>query len=67
MAKKEKSQKKQRYIITKTKADGTSDVIITKSPSKTTFGRIILAILAISMVVGTVAGLIIVFINYING
>ena len=52
-------EKKTPVIVKNKKADGTSEYVVTKSPSKTIFGRIIIAVLAFSMVGVLVAGLII--------
>lgn len=47
-------------IIRKDKKDGTSEYIITGSFTKSVFGKIVIAILAFSMVIGVVASLVIV-------
>ena len=46
-------------IIRKEKKDGTSEIIVTKSPSKTIFGRIVIAVLALGMLLGGVGTLVI--------
>ena len=50
-------------IIKKDKKDGTSEIIITQSPSKSLIGRIVIGILAFSMIAGVVAGLVIVMLQ----
>lgn len=50
-------------IIKKDKKDGSSEIIVTQSPSKTVFGRIVIGILAFSMIAGVVAGLVIVILQ----
>ncbi len=55
--------KKQKTIVVHERADGMNEVIITKAPSKTLFGKIIIAALAFSMIIGVVLGLIIVLIQ----
>lgn len=51
---------KKKTIIVKEKSDGTNEVIITKAPSKTLFGRIVIAILAFSMIAAVIISFIIV-------
>lgn len=58
MSKKAKKQSK-KLIARNERADGTTEVYLTGSPTKTTLGKIIVAILAFAMVIGTVAGLVI--------
>lgn len=55
--------KKQNTIVREEHKDGSSDIYISKSPTKSVFGRIVVAILALSMVLGVVAGLIIVILQ----
>lgn len=50
-------------IIKKDKKDGTSEIIITHSPSKSLLGKIVICILAFSMIAGVVAGLVIVMLQ----
>jgi len=50
-------------IIKKDKKDGTSEIIITQSPSKSLLGKIVISILAFSMIAGVVAGLVIVILQ----
>lgn len=61
--KKHETQKRQKTIVVNKTADGKDEVIITKAPSKTVFGRIIIAILAFAMIVGVVASLVIVLVQ----
>lgn len=61
--KKQPNNKKQKTIVVNTKADGRDEVIITKTPSKTVLGKIIIAILAFAMIIGVVASLIIVLVQ----
>lgn len=46
-------------IIRKEKKDGTSEIIVTKSPSKTIFGKIVIIVLAFGMLLGGVGTLVI--------
>ena len=55
--------KNEKLIVTKTRKDGTSDIIVTKSPSKTVFGKVVIFLLAAGMVLGTVASLVIVILQ----
>ncbi len=63
MAKNDKKQKKEKFMYTKERADGTKDVIITKSPQKTLWGKIIICTLAILLGGAAVLGLIFVLIQ----
>jgi hypothetical protein len=55
--------KSEKLIVTKTRKDGSSDIIVTKSPSKTVFGKIVIFLLAAGMVFGAVASLVIVILQ----
>ena len=55
--------KNEKLIVRKDKKDGTSEIIITKSPSKTIFGKILIAVLAGGMVLTTVVSLLIVILQ----
>lgn len=55
-----KKQKKQKYITRKQRADGSTEVYLNGSPTKTALGKIIIGFLAISMLAVTVIGLIVV-------
>lgn len=55
-----KKQKKQKYITRKQRADGSTEVYLNGSPTKTALGKIIIGFLAISMIAVTVIGLIVV-------
>lgn len=55
--------KRQKTIIVNERADGKSEVIITKAPSKTIIGKIIIAFLAFAMIVGTIASLVFVLLQ----
>ncbi len=55
--------KNEKLIVTKTRKDGTSDIIVTKSPSKTVFGKVVIFLLAAGMVLGAVASLVIVILQ----
>lgn len=55
--------KKQKTIIVNERADGKNEVIITKAPSKTVIGKIIIAFLAFAMIVGTIASLVLVLLQ----
>lgn len=55
--------KNKKLIVRKDKKDGTSEIIITKSPSKTIFGKVLIAILAGGMVLTTVASLVVVILQ----
>lgn len=63
MAKKEQKNTKQKGIKINERADGMKEVVITKAPSKTLFGKIVIGILAFSMIATVVASLIIVLIE----
>jgi len=63
MAKKQEKQKKQKTITFNERADGMTEVVITKAPSKTVFGKIIIAFLAFAMIAAVVAGLIAVLVE----
>ncbi|MGM9899152.1 MAG: hypothetical protein ACI32E_01065 [Bacilli bacterium] len=65
MAKKEQKNTKQKGIKINERADGMKEVVITKAPSKTLFGKIVIAILAFSMIAAVVASLIIVIVEAI--
>lgn len=58
-----KKQNKQKGITINERADGMKEVIITKAPSKTLFGKIVICLLAFSMIIATVASLIIILIQ----
>ena len=60
--KKTKEQKK-KTIIVHERADGMNEVIITKAPSKTVLGKIVIVTLAAAMIIAVVLGLIIVLIE----
>lgn len=62
MSKKAKKQSK-KLIARNERADGTTEVYLTGSPTKTTLGKIIVAILAFAMVAVTVAGLVVVMLQ----
>lgn len=55
-----KKEKKQKYITRKQRADGSTEVYLNGSPTKTVLGKIIIGFLAIAMVAVTVIGLIVV-------
>lgn len=55
--------KNEKLIVTKARKDGTSDIIVTKSPSKTVFGKVVIFLLAAGMVLGAVASLVIVILQ----
>ncbi len=61
--KKQNKQPKKKNIQINERADGMQEVIITKAPSKTVFGRIVIAILAFSMIIAVIASLVIVLIE----
>lgn len=61
--KKKKKVKKEKTIVVKERADGMNEVIITKAPSKTLFGKIVIAVLAFAMIAAVIASLIIVLVN----
>ncbi len=61
--KKVTKQPKEKFIQTKTRADGTKDYIVNGSPSKTMLGKIIVIILVAGMVVLPLVALIISLIN----
>lgn len=56
-------QKKQKTIVVNERADGKSEIIITKAPSKTLIGKIVIAFLAFAMIVGVIASLVIVLVQ----
>lgn len=56
-------EKNKSVIVTKERKDGTSDIIVTKSPSKTVLGKIVIIVLAAGMVLGAVASLVIVILQ----
>lgn len=56
-------QPKEKFVETKTRADGTKDYIVKGSPSKTLFGKIIVIVLVAGMVVLPLVALIISLIN----
>ena len=62
MSNKNEQQKKKTIMINE-RADGMNEVIITKAPSKTLLGKIIIVLLAASMIIGVLLGLIIVLIQ----
>lgn len=62
MSKKAKKQSK-KLIARNERADGTTEVYLTGSPTKTTLGKIIVALLAFAMVAVTVAGLVVVMLQ----
>lgn len=59
MSKKAKKQSK-KLIARNERADGTTEVYLTGSPTKTVLGKIIIAVLAFAMIATVLAGLIIV-------
>lgn len=59
MSKKAKKQSK-KLIARNERADGTTEVYLTGSPTKTVLGKIIVAALAFAMIATVLAGLIIV-------
>ena len=59
MSKKAKKQSK-KLIARNERADGTTEVYLTGSPTKTVLGKIIIALLAFAMIATVLAGLIIV-------
>ncbi|MCI6716174.1 MAG: hypothetical protein SOZ32_07480 [Bacilli bacterium] len=61
--KKNNKQKKQKTIVVKQTADGKDEVIITKAPSKTVLGKIVIAVLAFAMIIGVIASLVIVLVQ----
>lgn len=61
--KKVSKQPKEKFIETKTRADGITDYIVKGSPSKTMLGKIILLVLVAGMVVLPLVALIISLIN----
>ncbi len=65
MAKNNQNQpkKKQKTITFNERADGMTEVVITKAPSKTVFGKIIIAVLAFAMIAAVIASLIAVLIE----
>ena len=59
MSKKAKKQSK-KLIARNERADGTTEVYLTGSPTKTVLGKIIVGLLAFAMIATVLAGLIIV-------
>lgn len=57
------SKQNDKLIVRKDRKDGTSDIIVTKSPSKTLFGKIIIGTLALAMLLGGVASLVFVILQ----
>ncbi len=57
------SKQNDKLIVRKDRKDGTSDIIVTKSPSKTIFGKIIIGALALAMLLGGVASLVFVILQ----
>ena len=55
--------KKEKLIVRKNRKDGSSDIIVTKSPSKTIFGKVIISVLAAGMLLGGLASLVIVILQ----
>lgn len=55
--------KNEKLIVRKNRKDGSSDIIVTKSPSKTIFGKIIISVLAAGMLLGGLASLVIVILQ----
>ena len=51
-------EKKDPYIKTKTRHDGGKEVIMTKSPSKTTLGKVFAITIAVLTILVPIAGLI---------
>ena len=62
MSKKAKKQSR-KLIARNERADGTTEVYLTGSPTKTVLGKIVIGFLAFAMVAVTVAGLIVVMIQ----
>ena len=58
-----KKENKQKTIVVKERADGMKEVVITKSPSKTILGKVVIAALALAMIAAVVFSLIIVLIQ----
>lgn len=58
-----KKEQNKKTIMIKERADGMNEVIITKAPSKTLLGKIVIVALCAAMVIGVVLGLIIVLIQ----
>lgn len=58
-----KKENKQKTIVVKERADGMKEVVITKSPSKTILGKVVIAALAFAMIAAVVFSLIIVLIQ----
>lgn len=55
--------KNEKLIVRKNRKDGSSDIIVTKSPSKTIFGKVIISVLAAGMLLGGLASLVIVILQ----
>ena len=58
-----KEEKKEAYIKTKTRHDGSKEVIMTKSPSKTILGKTFAIAIAVLTMLVPIIALIIVLIN----
>lgn len=58
-----KKENKQKTIVVKERADGMKEVVITKSPSKTILGKVVISALAFAMIAAVVFSLIIVLIQ----
>ncbi len=58
MSKDKKQQKKEPFLKTNERADGTTEFIVTKAPQKTVFGKIIIVSLAFLLGLGTILSLI---------
>lgn len=57
------SKQNEKLIVRKERKDGTSDIIVTKSPSKTLFGKIVIGTLAFAMLLGGLASLVFVILQ----
>ena len=55
-----KKEKKEAYIKTKTRLDGGKEVIMTKSPSKTTLGKVFAIAIAVLTILVPIIALIVV-------
>lgn len=58
-----KKENKQKTIVVKERADGMKEVVITRAPSKTVLGKIVIAALALAMIAAVVASLVIVLVQ----
>ena len=58
-----KKPNKQKTIVVKERADGMKEVVITRAPSKTVLGKIVIGLLAFAMVAAVVASLIVVLVQ----